>query len=640
MNQALNQLILLGFLCQGLTWDDYFLPLANAALWFLCAKTLRGRLRISATAEAILLPLGSAVSYWMCGVYGKSSHFFIGHGITLVLASRLLRDMNRREQLITLAMACLQLGVGCTFLFDLRFTPILAGAVIILPRALMELEASAFEAPPIKRRLTPQMGEYFILMAAMAVLFVAMPRGNWGAPIRSFRSDTVEGGASMDSELDLLRTARPMPSEVFMQIQGERLGWLRCYTLISFNGKQWREGSSGYRQPFEPAASDRLKDSLVRKAHMKSASVLRRVLPSDGAMLKLEGNFFSNPQVDSSATVECEGMWSTANNAYTYWMDPDSALPSPSPGYKQWLTFYPPQSEKLCRWLDDFMRDEPDPLRQAKRLENYFHRDFTYSLESPKLAADNPIDDFLFQQKQGHCERFAGAMALLLRMRGIPSRVVLGYVPGNRAWFTGGYAIRHSDAHAWVEAWFDSIGWQTFDATPSSGGQTTLGRLRDFWTSLDLLWTLNVVGFDHNTQSFTLSSVTGALENAGDWLSQHWRYGALAGFLVAALYGCGTALGFVRVWRWPFSGHASEPEAVVHFYDEMLRCLASRGFRRKPHQTPIEFAGQLTAAGIPHLADIQLITQAFCDFRYGHARLDSPRQAAVRASLDRILAAK
>jgi hypothetical protein len=72
----------------------------------------------------------------------------------------------------------------------------------------------------------------------------------------------------------------------------------------------------------------------------------------------------------------------------------------------------------------------------------------------------------------------------------------------------------------------------------------------------------------------------------------------------------------------------------------MIRGLARRGFVRKPHQTPIEFAEALSAAGLPHEEDVDIVTQAFCDFRYGSKSLDSPRQAAVRQSLGRILAAR
>ena len=441
----------------------------------------------------------------------------------------------------------------------------------------------------------------------------------------------------LDSELDLLRSARPLPDEVFMQIQGEQLGWLRCYSLISFNGKQWREGSAEGRQPLETASPEKLKKSRVRKVHLKSVSVLRRILPADGAMLKLEGAFFTNPQIDYNGGVECEGMWSSANNSYTYWIAAEHSLPAPSERFQQWLTFYPPQSEKLCRWLDDLLRDAPEPYMQAKRLEDYFHRNFTYSLEAPKLDSNNPIEDFLFQQKKGHCERFAGTLALLLRMRGIPSRVILGYVPASRAWFTDGYAIRHSDAHAWTEAWFNDIGWVTFDATPASGGGSPLGRLRDFWTSLDLLWTLNVVGFDRNTQFFALSWAVGALEYAAEWLERNWRHGVASGFILVALFACVGLWGKVRLFRWPFYRRTADPEAAAHFYEEMTRGLARRGFIRKPYQTPIEFADELKTAGLAHIPDIRLVTQAFCDFRYGNKPLEGSRQTAVRESLDRIL---
>ncbi len=93
--------------------------------------------------------------------------------------------------------------------------------------------------------------------------------------------------------------------------------------------------------------------------------------------------------------------------------------------------------------------------------------DFAYtevpSRPDPGVA---PLESFLFDSKRGYCQHFAGAMALLLRMGGIPARVVTGFSPGGQRASTGEWVVRDTDAHSWVEAWFDGIGWATFDPTP------------------------------------------------------------------------------------------------------------------------------------------------------------------------------
>jgi transglutaminase-like putative cysteine protease len=99
-------------------------------------------------------------------------------------------------------------------------------------------------------------------------------------------------------------------------------------------------------------------------------------------------------------------------------------------------------------------------------IQKYFHSDqFTYS-EKPK-PSQYPLETFVTQTKTGYCQQFSGSMALMLRMLGIPARVVSGFSPGTPVTDAPGeYRVRDYDAHAWVEVYFPGIGWVTFDPTP------------------------------------------------------------------------------------------------------------------------------------------------------------------------------
>ena len=95
---------------------------------------------------------------------------------------------------------------------------------------------------------------------------------------------------------------------------------------------------------------------------------------------------------------------------------------------------------------------------QIKALEDYFRRsnEYKYSLDFSKVARDpdlDPLEDFVVNHRTGHCEYFAGALALMLRSRNIPARVVVGYVGGELNTMGNFYQIRKKDAHAWVEAY-------------------------------------------------------------------------------------------------------------------------------------------------------------------------------------------
>ena len=94
---------------------------------------------------------------------------------------------------------------------------------------------------------------------------------------------------------------------------------------------------------------------------------------------------------------------------------------------------------------------------------------FTYS-ERPAAPAPGqaPLEAFIFEGRRGYCQQFAGAMALLLRMGGVPARVATGFTPGGFSKRKGAWIVRDTDAHAWVEAWFDRFGWVALDPTPAA----------------------------------------------------------------------------------------------------------------------------------------------------------------------------
>jgi protein-glutamine gamma-glutamyltransferase len=77
-----------------------------------------------------------------------------------------------------------------------------------------------------------------------------------------------------------------------------------------------------------------------------------------------------------------------------------------------------------------------------------------------------PLESFLFSSRRGYCQQFSGAMALLLRMGGIPARVATGFATGTYNNATHSWVVADTDAHAWVEAWFPTYGWVRFDPTP------------------------------------------------------------------------------------------------------------------------------------------------------------------------------
>jgi transglutaminase-like putative cysteine protease len=108
-------------------------------------------------------------------------------------------------------------------------------------------------------------------------------------------------------------------------------------------------------------------------------------------------------------------------------------------------------------------------------LQQWFRQpgNFTYSLAAPRSTGAAALITFLTRTRSGYCQQFAFGMAVLARLLGIPSRVVVGYTQGTPQG-NGTWLVRTSDAHAWPEMYFPGAGWLRFEPTPSSsGGQAT-----------------------------------------------------------------------------------------------------------------------------------------------------------------------
>ena len=132
-------------------------------------------------------------------------------------------------------------------------------------------------------------------------------------------------------------------------------------------------------------------------------------------------------------------------------------------------------------------RGEPTTYDAARAIEQHFQSGFDYTEDPGDHRV--PLAGFLFEDRAGYCQQFSGAMALMLRMNGIPSRVVSGFSPGTPdPDEQDRYLISDLDAHSWVEAYFSGIGWVTFDPTPSAApatGRADDAQLASVGTALD-----------------------------------------------------------------------------------------------------------------------------------------------------------
>lgn len=144
------------------------------------------------------------------------------------------------------------------------------------------------------------------------------------------------------------------------------------------------------------------------------------------------------------------------------------------------------------------------PAAERMRLVERFFRDqkLSYATTSLPTGAD-PLGSFLFDQKRGNCEYFASCYALLLRLAGVPSRLVGGYRGGTYSDVGGYYLVTEDMAHVWVEAYLDGA-WRFVDPTSWAAGQqrsgSTAGTLRMYLDAIGFYWNKAVVTYDLEKQ--------------------------------------------------------------------------------------------------------------------------------------------
>ena len=285
----------------------------------------------------------------------------------------------------------------------------------------------------------------------------------------------------------------------------------------------------------------------------------------------------------------------------------------------------------------------------AKAFESHFRENFGYTLQMTAGGAD-PLADFLFRVKAGHCEYFSTSMAVMLRSEGIATRVVNGFLPGEYNETADVFTVRQSDAHSWVEVYFpETNAWVTFDPTPAAGrvepqhaGFTAaLGKYAE---AFELLWFQYVVGYDrqeqrslatslHNQAARYQYTVAKTLDRLQRLSAPLWQQPVWALLLLLLLGGIGFLLLRFKRFGWRGLKIKTRPvdsaRSAIEFYERLTRLLVKKGLQRTPDQTPLEFA---VGAG---LNEAVIITGAYNRVRFGAEQLSAAELRQIEALLSK-----
>ncbi|HEY6254152.1 MAG TPA: DUF3488 and transglutaminase-like domain-containing protein [Candidatus Angelobacter sp.] len=284
---------------------------------------------------------------------------------------------------------------------------------------------------------------------------------------------------------------------------------------------------------------------------------------------------------------------------------------------------------------------------RAKAIEKYLRENLGYTLNLPGAEAD-PLANFLFERKRGHCEYFASSMAIMLRTLNIPSRVVNGFRGGEYNDLNHTYIIRGRDAHSWVEAFFPEYGWVTFDPTPlvPAEGNDTWSRMAMYMDALHEMWREWVINYDFGRQAQLTAEISASASNAHSRVRSWYKrkyWGVLAwlknlsGALNSGKMILLCALGLVIIVL-PFIPRAWKAFLRVKFlknpeqaprtsaslwYARMLKAMARKGIRKTPSQTPAEFASVIDDPEVQK--DVVVFTRHYERARFADSAEDAMR---------------
>jgi hypothetical protein len=316
---------------------------------------------------------------------------------------------------------------------------------------------------------------------------------------------------------------------------------------------------------------------------------------------------------------------------------------------------HPPMDPRVYELSSKVTANARSDYDKAAALEQYLRANYAYTLNLGNVVPADPIAWFLFERKEGHCEYFASAMAVMLRSIGIPSRIVNGFRNGEYNDLTGNYIIRGRDAHTWVEAYMPSVGWTTFDPTPPDPQPTgnTFSRMRLYLDAAQEFWREWIINYDFGHQrELTVSTVSKAQRSAYD-VRRWWRqkYNALLRqaqrindrvstnpqrtvmLVVAAL------VGFVLLWNlryiirsWRQRSIARKPSkapqlAATIWYSRMLKTVARKGYPKHATQTPSEFVRSIPEASLRQ--SVSQFTERYERARFGESVQDAEQLPAI-----------
>lgn len=578
-------------------------------------------LRVLATAIAV-----TALVMTYGGLMGRRAAVSM---LVLMLSLKLLETYSIRDARMVASLSLFLCATQFLFSQGLGMIVYFVACLLSTLIALMYLQRrEAFEdlrdAPETGRTMFSELGFGLRLMALAfpigLAFFLLFPR--WGSPLwgmpeealdaRSGLSDSMQPGSIQGLFMDDSPAFRAV-FEGGMPRQND-LYW-RGPVFWDFDGSSWKVSYLSRNLPAENKPDPRR--APIRYEVQMEPTEQNWLFALDYPALKPPRTKLTlDYQLLSDKPITQLTSYTMASNPQ--FMD--------SPELKQTLLraalelpegFNPRTAEMMAQWRGEAKSDS----EIISRALAYFNQEqFHYTL-NPPLLSRHTVDEFMFNTRQGFCEHYASAFTVMMRMAGIPARVVTGYQGG---WYSnlGAYVlVRQSDAHAWSEVWVRGSGWTRIDPTAAvaperveRGSVNSLAQrrhvfdfewLRNTKNTFDLLqrsWNSWVIAFDSRIQSRLFSGL-----GWGFWDSTKLIIALIAAILVASI---AVVLLLPLVMRF-HSSRRKDP--LLRLWQKFHRKLGRAGFDSSPSMSPRELARKASSQlkykddGINRIAELYLL---------------------------------
>jgi transglutaminase-like putative cysteine protease len=571
----------------------------------------------------------------------------------LVASQRLLSETSPATDGQVLLAALLMIAGGAALSGELLFAVCLLAFAVLsslaLGLAVVEAAVPVGEPLPVREVTRPLSRGIVVAVAGAVAFFILFPRLNWNVGVRratpglgvatSGFSDTVRlgGSGTLKSNPRVVLRAQLTPDPSTEQLTAYWLG----RTYDTFDGQEWSTiGAPNKRRrtrvTLRPGAEKQVYQRIELLPAYGSRTLIALETPS-----KLGNALAHTPTGNRRTTLQELGgdelrfVEEGLGYAYEVYSVPPGTDTEPGkldPHEQDQLLAVPdnldPRVAALARQV---LGGEKDPLAAANKLASWLQREYQYTLELGGDVAD-PLVEFLFVRKAGHCEHFATALTLMLRTQGIQARLATGFFGGERVGEE--YLVRAGDAHAWTHVLVPERGFVTVDATPAayraSQSLEVLEKLISFYEAIESVWRTSVVDYSFRDQMNLVRDMSRRQpREPGEERSRlpparAWGMAALVG---AGVYGVWTYLSR----RKP---RAKTLEAT-RFVDAVERQLATVGVRPRDGETLEDVSARLTREAHSLAPTVSPLTRRYLEARFGQRPLEVGEAARLLEELKR-----